>query len=182
MIGGFQAGVMGAKLNINLLRYSQNFTVSPWTYLRSSVTISGSDAAPDGSLTANKVTQYLTGINGAIKQIFTFDTGSYGYSIYAKQGNVAYLHLYSTGTVYSAFNVATGVVISTGSGHTAAISESGNDWYRCSILTDTNNSDFLAYLSATVTPSITQQAGNYIYLWGAQLEKSTSISAYQSTN
>lgn len=179
-------GVTTAKAEENLLLQSQTFGSASWT--KFFVTITSNNAtAPDSSNTA---TLYTTNGSGQYLRQATAQAVSttYTYSIFAKAGTLNWLCLRNNAAnnntnAYAWFNLSTGALGTAQSGITSAIMDAGNGWYRCSVTgntlsTITNN--LVDVYTATADASTTPGNGN-IYIWGAQLEQRSSVSAYTTT-
>lgn len=177
-----------AKAEENLFTLSQEFSNSFWN--KYDATVAGSSTtAPDGTLTASKLSEASTA--SVSKRIDctlpSFQSTNYTISIYAKSAELSYLRITeaSTGTARTSwFNVAAGTLGTTSPSHSATIIAVGNGWFRCSI----------AFLASTVTPgpsfgisnadNVSVYAGNGsdgLHIWGAQLEQRSQVTAYTPT-
>ena len=185
--GTYYDGKTVAKAEENLFFYSQDFTQAYWKAY-SAVTATGNAiSAPDGSLTATQIAAYATGTgNGAFENTIGAPIGS-TISVYAKAGNVNYLAIGSANlNAWAYFNLNTGTVGSTNA-CTASIVSVGNGWYRCIManITSAMTRVLFAMKSTDVAAdpwgagSVT--IGDYIYIWGAQLEQRSSVTAYTPT-
>jgi hypothetical protein len=157
--------------------------------------IGGLITAPDGTLTADLITENTATTSHQIRSIgATYTTGNaYTISVYAKNASGSrFLNIYpplsASGNGFGSFNLIAGTAATTaGTGSaSASITDVGNGWYRCSV-------SFVA--QTTITPStaayfglsdvISQAEDSYtgdgtsgIYLWGAQLEAASAASTY----
>lgn len=165
--------------NRNLLSYTEDFGNGYWGKLNATIT-TNSITAPNGTLTADT----FTGSN-ATSYIYTntpiSSVGNNTFSIYVKAGSLSSFSLdfASSGLSYggtSIINLTTGtagVITYYGgaSGWTVTVESVNNGWYRCTIggnIATTQNM-FCEILAASGT----------LYLWGAQLEKSSTATTYQ---
>ena len=183
----------------NLLQYSQQAHTAPWGL--GNILNSGADstAAPDGTLTADKLIENTsTSVYHYSSQTLTKPAAAntYTYSIYAKDAGRAVMGLRiessGNGAVY-AVNLSTGVVQLAagvyGTSFTNAIGNVtavGNGWYRMSltVTTDAATSIFVQnYLYSTTAGSsvYTGDGVSGVYVWGAQLEISSSPQTYVPT-
>jgi hypothetical protein len=200
-------GVTQAVAEQNLVLQSQTFDSAYWAVQGST---KGTDVttAPDGTSTADSITETaVTGThqifpNGAATIVLT-TSAVYTWSCYAKPNgrNFASLQLgsYSTSGRYSfaIFDISTGAVTQTGNLGSAtyinsAITSAGNGWYRIS-LTASLNTGTDGYISIGCSNSGTPTKSlfgdpNYlgdgtsgIFIWGAQLEQRSSVTAYTAT-
>ena len=167
----------------NLLLRSEEFDNAAWTKTRSSIT-SNTIVAPDGSLTADKITEDATATaTHLISQTGTLISivGSrYTYSVYAKADERNWIAI-SPGSTwgYAWFDIsagALGTVIDGGGATTASITNVGNGWYRCAVSATAVDARgvqiFLANGNSSV--SYTGDGTSGLYLWGAQLEEEAS--------
>ena len=175
----------------NLLLQSQNFATS-WTVAGTNATVtSNTTAAPDGTTTADTLTDNATsGVHRVAQSLTTSNTNQMVYSVFAKYSTLQWISISlstSTGTWAGAkFDVQNGVLGSTsqqGAGFTAnssSITAVGNGWYRCVlVLTPGASGSTVVVISGATdgTTFTTSQRGSEVYsgtsssvfLWGAQL-------------
>lgn len=184
-------GYTVAKAEENLFIRSQEFNNAAWSKIRCSAT-ADSIAAPDGTTTAETITQTAGQTNAGIVRQSTGTTINglvYTVSVFAKAGtgrNFLFMEdvFTSTGVRRTWFDIDNGTVGTTNAEHTASIESVGDDWYRC-IITVTRgatSSEFLSFAPAETDGSttVTDNQG-FIYLWGAQLEQRSSVTAYTPT-
>jgi hypothetical protein len=97
--------------------------------------------------------------------------------VFAKTGSTNKLSLEFRGaapnTPDAVFNLDSGTVES-GSG---TITPAGNGWFRCSITDTSVDTSELAIIGRGISGTI----GDYIYLWGAQLEQNSDVGPYVKT-
>lgn len=172
-------GLLVEESRTNLLTYSQDFDDAAWTKSNSTVRANAA-TAPDGTLTADKITESaVTNLHAAWKTLSAATVGSvYTLSVYAKAGERTNLWISGFGEVDSYFNLLTGAVIS---GATASIQSVGNGWYRCSsVITKTNTSNdwYVGPANSAPTYSYTGDGTSGIYIWGAQLEAGSFPTSY----
>jgi hypothetical protein len=173
----------------NLLLQSEDFSTT-WAPTRVSVT-ANSIVAPDGSLTADKITEDATATTThLISQTGTLISivGSrYTYSVYAKADGRNWIAI-SPGSTwgYAWFDIsagALGTVFDGGGATTASITNVGNGWYRCAVsatAVDVRGVQiFLANANSIV--AYTGDGASGVYLWGAQLEQSSTVGEYVPT-
>ena len=171
---------------VNLLKYTEEFDNSYWS--KSFVTVDSNFAtSPNGSQTAEKVTETTGNGQHLVYKSGVTQTGSKVFSVYVKQGSGSRLlrmidyNATDGGQGETYFNITNGTVAQ-GSG---IIESAGNGWYRCSI-TSTTTVASQYYISMGKEVS----AGNYdyvytgdgssnFYIWGAQLEEANEATGYQ---
>jgi hypothetical protein len=191
------------KAEENLLKYSQEFDNGFWIKNNVIVTANNTEA-PDGTTTAELVddgtiASYHIIFNSTVTVVATH---SYTISCFAKNVDRQYLSLSaSTGASQNAgavFDVLGGTVSSSaadGSGWSVtstSITSVGNSWYRCALTFVCGNSatmtSRIGLVSGTTIPSGTfgipatyTGTNKQLFIWGAQLEQRTSVTAYQPT-
>jgi hypothetical protein len=186
-------GKTTAKAEENLLLRSQEFENSYWT--KADGTISANAAvAPDGTSTADKLIENVSvsfwpRADSALQPVpsgFTY-TGT----VFAKADGRNWLVLSFGsapfgGAVRAWFDLSTGTVGSTVGSPTTSIQSVGNGWYRCSMSQTTT-----AAQNTLLSVGLSNADGNAlgytgdgtsgIYIWGAQLEQRSSVTAYTPT-
>jgi hypothetical protein len=178
----------------NLLLRSEEFDNASWSKVNTTIT-PDAIAAPTGAITADLVTDSNDGaavIHSTTTTNQSFASGlSYTVSVYAKAGTQPGVDIILpsaafTSTLSARFNISTGAVASSSAGVTASIVNIGNDWYRC-VATATatatvSSSTTVQIRIATASTSFYQGNGTgTIYLWGAQLEQSSTVGEYIPT-
>lgn len=178
-------GVAAARRN--LLTYTEQFSNAAWVKTRSSIAID-SVVAPDGTTTADTLIEDTSASTHLLTRTLTFTAGvTYTYSIYVKAQSARNIRLdFPTtpfgGTSAGFFDATTGAVTSV-NGVTATTTSVGNGWYRFTITktaTAGGSGTIFAYLiTGATTVSYTGDGVSGVYIWGAQVEESSSASAYQ---
>ena len=162
----------------NLYLYSQNFADSFWTKTRSSVQANVA-IAPDGTLTATKLIEDTTPTNGHTLSSATTPTAiPHRLSIFAKKGERNWIVLRLGGST-DFFNLDTGVA--TTNINSPTITDVGNGWYRCSVLSSAGTQGSFQMSADGTTTVYTGDGTSGIFLWGAQLERSSTARAYIPT-
>jgi len=160
----------------NLILQSQDFNTT-WSKTRATISVN-STTAPDGATTADTLVQAVGETTyGNVSQSFSFSAVAYTFSCFAKKKERNFIALaenaQTSGTVRATFfNLDTGAVGTTGTGHTATIQNVGNGWYRCSItFTSALYAGLVIVYQADTNGSITvPDDGGGVFLWQAQLE------------
>jgi hypothetical protein len=192
----------GAQLNVgtlqpyypttvkNLLGYTQEFDNAGWTKSNATVTANAT-AAPDGSLTADKLVENTAASVHSATQASAaiLKASRVAFSVYAKAAERSTMRLrcngYSGNAFAADFNLSTGVATPVGNAGTAVLSLSsmtpvGDGWYRCAIAGTTaaagTGADFDIFIQAS---SYTGDGTSGIFLWGAQLSDSASLDEYR---
>jgi hypothetical protein len=183
-----------AKAEENLWIRSQEFDVVTWT--KGDVTVtSNSTTAPDGTSTADTVTNTATTAGHVIHQggVNIVSGLSYTISVFAKKNTNDFLQITTfgsgnpLGTGRANFNLSTGVVGTVDNG-TSTITDFGNGWYRCTYTITASASGSVAGYFGIITTSTAARFESYlgvgtesVYLWGAQLEQRSAVTAYTPT-
>ena len=176
-------GLLIEEARTNLFLYSAQFDDAYWTKTNTSVT-ANTVVAPDGALTAEKLSSNATGtVIRDVRRTTTYTAGFYTLSVYAKAAEVSSIALeVGQGYGFASFDLSTGQVTGTPSG-TANIISVGNGWYRCSIsanVQESNNRINYIYLNNRGASADTP-VGNGVYIWGAQLEAGAFPTSYIPT-
>jgi len=164
----------------NLLTNSESFNASAWSKSDATVTANAT-TAPDGTSTADKLAETAT-----TAQHYLFQSagaaGAHTATIYAKAAERSWI-IVTVNSSNTFFNISSGTVGSVPGGFTAAITDAGNGWYRCSVTATLPASGPIVFSTSTgnnVT-SYAGTAGSGIFIWGAQLELGTAATTYNST-
>jgi hypothetical protein len=168
-----------------LLTFTEQFDNVAWLKDNASI-VSNPAVAPDGTMTADQLVENTaTGLHDIYTLPATQPVGTFTYSLYVKASGRTKFRLQQTAvTAYGVFFdlvalTATSVV----GGAVGSITNVGSGWYRCS-LTYTTVASFaptLALFLANDAGSIsyTGDGTSGILIWGAQLEASSTATAYQ---
>jgi hypothetical protein len=162
----------------NLLEQSEDFTNAYWNKYQSVIT-ANSTTAPNGTTTADKLEYTTTGTAVLFATSSALQNQVYALSCYGKQGTTNILQIgftLSGGDKIANFNLNTGVISTTSSGVTASIESVGDGWYRCimSLTTDINTPNVFINSTSGTT-------GQFIYIWGAQLNIGSTAKPYFPT-
>lgn len=170
--------------NLNSFKYQNLFLqsqfASSWLLPGAAISLTkNSTSAPDGTITAAKITA-VGGGSEYVYQNATFFTGTtYTVSVYVKRINATEFTIRSFQQVgRGIFNLAALTASADGIGSSAVISSVGGGWYRCSVVftatsTGSNNIGYDTNSNAAL--------GDAYYLWGAQLNRGSTILPYYPT-
>jgi len=170
----------------NLLVRTEEFDNAAWSKTAATVT-ANAIAAPDLTITADKLVETATLNNHRVFQGITTATNPYTCTAYFKKGerDWAYIRLDDSTSVsrHAWFNLASGAVGTVETGLTASITLLGDGWYRCqatitAALAGTSNILF-GIAPSDNTTSYTGDGTSGIFIWGAQLETGSLATPYQ---
>jgi hypothetical protein len=178
----FYDGKTTAKAEENLYLYSQDFvTGGNWNPASVSIT-ANTTTAPDGTSTGSLMYPSSTGTFRVIRQDGL--TGQ-SVSIYAKAQNKSWIALGfgASFSTFTWFDLTNGVVGSTAATvSSATITSVGNGWYRCSIVyTNPQTTNRYMIADGSGNTNITANGTDGIFIWGAQLEQRSAVTAYTPT-
>lgn len=157
----------------NLLVRSQEFDNASWTKGNSSVS-ANSAAAPDGTVTADKLVENTSASTHQCYQATTLTAQVHTLSFYAKAAGRSWVfaNWAASGNLGAYFNLSAGTIGTVDSGYSATIQSVGNGWYRCSVTKLTTAAVWYAELDMATADGVfiyTGDGTSGIYLWGAQL-------------
>ena len=181
-------GVTNAVAEQNLLLQSQAFTTT-WG-INSVVVTLNSTVAPDGTTTGSTITPNTTaGTAHGIIQSAGVIGNQYAYSVYAKSNGYTNIQLYGdfSANFNATFDLTAGTAATTG-GATVSIVNAGNGWYRCIAVFTMATSNRLN-IQGFPTGATASNYGNTftgdgtsgVFIWGAQLEQRSAVTAYTPT-
>ena len=186
--GTYYDGKTVALAEQNLVLQSQNFGTT-WTASRLSVTVN-SVTAPNGTTTASTLTEDSSAsTNHRVFQSITYTTGTpYTFSVYAKANTRSQIFI-RTGamtddTAGVLFDLSAVTATNVGTGATSSsITAVGSGWYRCVLTYSPTVAGSLFYigLASGANPIYTGDGTSNLYVWGAQLEQRSSVTAYTAT-
>ena len=169
----------------NLCTGSQAIGGAEWGN-QNSTAVTNTSSVPDGTTTASLLypnagvtfarSYSITGV--------TTTSNRYAYSVYAKASGISFIAFSapsSGGSGACWFNLSTGT-LGTDTTSSASITSIGNGWYRCSFTYIFNTGRLsIIVCDADNSVAVTPNGTNGVYLWGAQLEQRSSVTAYTPT-
>jgi hypothetical protein len=169
----------------NLLTFTEQFDNAFWNAFSARTVVANAATAPDGTITADEVIANTDNPNnGAFQNTVSVPLNG-SISFYAKQASVSWVACGSAASAFNAwFNLAAGTV-GNSANCTASIQDVGDGWFRCVLANVTaTNSRFLISPkpsggSGDPWANVTNAIGDSVFLWGAQLELSSTATAYQ---
>ena len=191
-------GKTTAMAEQNLVSYSQEFDNAAWAKTAATVT-ANTTTAPDGTTTADSLVETAAN-NFHIASRGAGSITSSGlttFSCFAKANTRTFIVLQineGANRFATLFNLSTGAVVTTNTtGSPTSTSNSitsvGSGWYRCIVTCNvTSTCDPIVALSDSATPTWSASVPVYtgdgtsgLYIWGAQLEQRSAVSAYTAT-
>ena len=171
----------------NLVLYSEQLDNVSWSTSAVSFTANAT-VAPDGTTTADKMAETVTG--SAIQHLIVQSIGTvsigavYTSSIYAKAGERTCISVTANAEAYIVFDLVAGTIFQGAS--QATMTAVGNGWYRCcATFTKTNTNGNFYYLTwdnaGGGLNNYIGTVGSGLYIWGAQVETGTSATSYIKT-
>ena len=170
----------------NLLLQSENFATT-W-FLTSATLSSDAIAAPNGSLTAEQLIEDATTANHEVAQTFASPVANatYTLSCYLKAATSTTCGLRftaglnGTGVICSIDLTAQTATVTAGTG-TATIANVGSGWFRVSLTATASGTPSSTTVNIFRSIGIGGSIANSIYIWGAQLEQSSTVGEYIPT-
>ena len=179
----------------NLVTYSEQFDNVAWGKTNLTVT-ANAIAAPNGTLTADRFVEDATNAEHNLAYSASTATNvTRTFSVYLKAGERTIVALqlsnYLNATGQVVFNLAQGTLIYTSVNNAdftntiGRIDDVGNGWYRCSITStkgsvNTSCNPVIQPHNGTTTIFASNTSTGF-YMWGAQLETSSSPGPYVQT-
>ena len=180
----------------NLLLRSEEFDSASWTKHNLQAFGSGSIvnaiAAPNGTVTADKIVENTATAQHMVYQSTTPEAGkAYVFSFYAKAAERTFvIGAFSGGGISPdctiGVNLNTGAVVSTaGSPEFTQVTPIGDGWYRIALIktmvSATGLQPRILISTNGTSQSYTGDGTSGIYIWGAQLEQSSTVGEYIPT-
>jgi hypothetical protein len=183
--------IQNTPASVNLLTFTQQFDNAAWTKTAATVT-ANTTVAPDGTSTADKLVETTATSAHTCRNTATVTASTtYTLTVYAKAGERTWIAVdpVSPGVSNNItfFNLSNGTIGTSAAGNTAAITDAGNGWYRCTVTRTTAVGQITCFAqfapaSADNTVSYTGDGTSGIFIWGAQLEVGSTATTYTRNN
>lgn len=173
----------------NLLTYSEAFDNPVW--FKSVCTISADAAtAPDGTMTADRLIDTVADNEHAAYRQITDIAGTHTHTIYVKKDATDWAFL-QTWEGLSYFDILNGIVGTPGAGCTISIVDAvvdfpalgpGSGWWRLIVTTTAAGTEVFLAIGPAIADGDRFYPGDGasgLYIWGAQLERGSTVTAYQ---
>ena len=179
----------------NLLLRSEEFDNPSWSKLNSVTVSSNATVAPNSEITADKLIENSDNTSKLVAQTVTVVSDqTYTASVYIKAAERPTVLFHVRNSTYNIrfggfFNTSTNVFTAEVAGGASLLSSSfnsvGNGWYRCTI-----TGQLGAVTAGIVTLYLANESNSLgytgdgtsgIYVWGAQLERSSTVGEYIPT-
>lgn len=171
----------------NLILQCSDYTDAAWTATSVDTTpTANTTAAPDGTLTADTLTEGVAGTAASTQNVVGTANANYSVSRFVKRGNTDWMFMAvfnGANVVRAWFNLATGVKGTLAAGGTGATVASrmdalANGWYRCSVIGSVGSAAVnisFATASAAADNTVVRVNGATRFEWGAQFEDNSSL-------
>jgi hypothetical protein len=176
------AGMLGWSPH-NYLTQSQ--TIDVWNANSNTTVVANQAVAPDGTTTMDKVYPASSGSNRWVANTSVASPVTLTYSIYAKAAGKRWIYfLKFDGSNFGAwFDLQNGVVGNVDAAYTSSIQDVGGGVYRCIFTGPGENTpnNAIGISDANGSGSVTVNATDGVYLWGAQMNRGSVPTAYLPT-
>lgn len=171
------------KAEENLVTYSDQFDNAAWTKVSTTVTANSTNA-PDGTATADTIVSAAATATMYFRRTSFLTVGTQAMiSIYAKPAGWNYLAITQDGANVIYYDVNAGTIVKNDAGVTGSITSVGNGWYRLTYYTSSVQYSNLTFVIGG-TSTYGSQVGDGtsgVYVWGAQVEQRSTVTAYTPT-
>ncbi len=190
---GIATGTPVVRNRTNLLRYSEQLALAPWSqFVNADVDVTADAVtAPDGTLTADKIVEATTtSATHQVSQVMTTSADTiYTVSGYFKAAERDKFNLFlstkSGAFPYGAFDLTAGTANPSGAA-VVRIEAAGNGWYRCRVSVDTltgasNTTLTIQTKNAAGAGTYAGAVGSGIYAWGMAANLGDAPTDYLAT-
>ena len=171
----------------NLLKYSENYSQSEWSKIRSTISTNQS-IAPNGTFTADKIIASTDNNTHRCDQAITLTDGtiySLSFFVKASEYNCIRASIGQGGATFgnvASFNLNTKTVSTTGTIENAEILDFGNGWFRCISTMQAGSADRVVIgIGIDDSYSFAGDNSSGLFMWGAMIEQASYSSSYIKT-
>jgi hypothetical protein len=177
----------------NLVAMSEKLAVAGYWQTNSSSITTDATTAPDGTTTADKITEAAANAVHGVQTVTTVTITNgipYTFSFYLKAAGRSYLAVQGDGGAgnlggVSGFDLVTPAATAA-VGCTATITDVGSGWFRCTVTATSSGATALPYFSIRTSAGTSHETyvgdgSSGIYLWGAQLNVGPTALTYTKT-
>lgn len=181
-----------AKVHINLLSHSEQFTTAPWMAARAKL-LANAATAPDGNLTATQLVEGTQLGPHHCYRKYPFVSGTqYTLSVFVKavERTKGVIQLGNGAIAFAkpctcTFDLLNKTAEKSAEADAATIKDLDNGWFRVSVtataVTTASDAVFALFLSNGVRANYTGDGKSSLCFWGAQLETGSAPTDYQPT-
>lgn len=186
-VTGEALGLLIEEQRTNICTRSEGFASLDFWDEPDGVTVTDNqEVAPNGEVSASLVAQDATTGQHSIKSVSVFATGSYYYTVFAKDAGRGFVQIANkTNTDIVNVDLSTGDFFSSSPSTEVDVSELPNGWFKISVLFDVEISGiYNALILSLSSPRLESYGGGGglgVYLWGAQLEQGSFPTSYIKT-
>lgn len=182
-------GLLVEEASTNLLTYSEEFDNAAWSKPNATIT-ANAVAAPDGTTTADAVTENTLNITHGPGRTPTFAATTYVFNARAKPNTRGWIYMYLDparfgGAGYTYFNVTTGAVGTVLAGATAFTTLEANGLYRCTVIATATSAGGgnigIGLATGDGGGSYLGDGTSGLYMWGAELVAASAATSYIKT-
>jgi hypothetical protein len=169
------------KVRTNLVPYSEQFDNAGWTKTNLTIT-PNSTAAPDGTLTAETITDDATNGIHNVLVAGLWNTTQRTASVFAKAGTSSKVYIENAVLGTGVFaDLSTNTLLETGT-FTGTITDEGSGWFRITAThTAASPSALTIGLFDGASTSVYAGTGSTAFIWGAQMEDGDIATDYIAT-
>jgi hypothetical protein len=169
------------KVRTNTILYSEQFNDAYWGKFQATIT-ANSTTAPDGTLTADTITDDANNGSHVIFKTGAWNTTSQTFSIFAKAGTSSKVYIFNNTLGTGVFADLSANTIIVDSGFVGTLTAVGNGWFRITAAHTAGGAQSIAVgLFIGTSTSEYVGTGSTAFLWGAQLEAGDIATPYIPT-
>lgn len=182
-------GLLIEGASTNILTYSEEFDNAAWSKPNATIT-ANAVLAPDGTTTADTVTENAINITHGPGRTPTFAATTYVFNARAKPDTRGWIYMYLDparfgGAGYTYFNVTTGAVGTVLAGAIAFTTLEANGLYRCTVIATSASAGGgnigIGLATGNGGGTYLGDGVSGLYMWGAELVAGNAVTSYIKT-